>query len=145
MKVRPKKYRKWGPVTCLETGEVYATSNEAAKAIGLKTSEMVRMSVMLGNACKGLHFADGRLTGDALEKARKQLEMQARQNLDRGVPGEYEIGIPVRILKPGLITCMPVPARGVITNVDIDALHPLTVRTRDGLVYYLRTDEVKLA
>ena len=145
MKVRPKKYRNWGPVTCLETGEVYATSNEAAKAIGYKTGEMVRMSVMLGKACKGLHFADGRLAGEELEKARHELEMQARQNLRRSVPDEYEIGIPVRILKPGLITCMPVPERGVITNVDIDALHPLTVRTKSGLVYYLRTDEVQLA
>lgn len=145
MQVRPKKYRKWGPVTCLETGEVYATPNEAARAIGYKTGEMVRMSVMLGKACKGLHFADGRLAGEELEKARHELEMEARQNLDRGVPGEYEIGIPVRILKPGLITCMPVPARGVSTNVDIGALHPLTVRTRAGLVYYLRTDEVQLA
>lgn len=133
MKVRPKKYRKWGPVTCLETGEVYATPNEAAKAIGLKTSDMVRKSILLERDCKSLHFADGRLTGEDLEKARHELEMQARQNLRRS------------ILKPGLITCMPVPARGIITNVDIDALHPLTVRTRDGLVYYLRTDEVKLA
>ncbi|WP_305181134.1 hypothetical protein [Faecalibaculum rodentium] len=112
MKVRPKKYRKWGPVTCLETGEVYATPNEAAKAIGLKTSDMVRKSILLERDCKSLHFVDGRLTGDALEKARHELEMQARQNLDRGVPSEYEIGVPVRIIKPGLITCMPVPARG---------------------------------
>lgn len=145
MRVIQAKRRKWGPVTCLETGEVYATPNEAAKAIGLKTSDMVRKSILLERDCKSLHFVDGRLAGDELEKARHELEMKARQNLDRGVPGEYEIGIPVRILKPGLITCMPVPARGVITNVDIDALHPLTVRTRDGLVYYLRTDEVKLA
>lgn len=137
MKVRPKKYRKWGPVTCLETGEVYATPNEAAKAIGLKTSDMVRKSILLERDCKSLHFVDGRLTGDALEKARHELEMKARQNLDRGVP--------VRILKPGLITCMPVPAKGVITSVDIDARHPLTVRTKSGLVYYLRTDEVQLA
>ncbi len=84
MKVRSDRYRNWGPVTGLETGEVYATSNEAAKAIGLKTSEMVRMSVMLGRACKGLHFADGRLAGEELEKARHELEMKARQNLDRG-------------------------------------------------------------
>ena len=145
MQVRPERYRNWGPVTCLETGEVFATPNEAARAIGLKTSDMVRKSVLLGRACKGLHFADGRLAGEELEKARHELEMQARQNLRRSVPDEYEIGIPVRILKPGLITCMPVPARGVITNVDIDALHPLTVRTRAGLVYYLRTDEVQLA
>lgn len=133
MKVRPDRYRNWGPVTCLETGKTYPNQSEAARAIGYKTGEMVRMSVMLGKACKGLHFADGRLTGEDLEKARHELEMQARQNLRRS------------ILKPGLITCMPVPARGIITNVDIDALHPLTVRTRDGLVYYLRTDEVKLA
>ncbi|WP_304533004.1 hypothetical protein [Faecalibaculum rodentium] len=145
MKVRPKKYRKWGPVTCLETGEVYATPNEAAKAIGLKTSAMVRKSILLERDCKSLHFVDGRLTGDALEKARHELEMQARQNLDRGVPSEYEIGVPVRILKPGLITCMPVPARGVITSVDIGARHPLTVRTRDGLFYYLKLEEVQLA
>lgn len=145
MRVIQAKYRKWGPVTCLETGEVYATTNEAAKAIGLKTSEMVRMSVMLGKACKGLHFADGRLAGEELEKARHELEMEARQNLRRSVPDEYEIGVPVRILKPGLITCMPVPARGVITNVDIDARHPLTVRTRAGLVYYLKLEEVQLA
>ncbi|WP_305177886.1 hypothetical protein [Faecalibaculum rodentium] len=145
MRVIQAKHRKWGPVTCLETGEVYATPNEAAKVIGLKTSEMVRKSILLKRDCKSLHFVDGRLTGDALEKARHELEIQARQNLRRSVPDEYEIGIPVRILKPGLITCMPVPARGIITNVDIDALHPLTVRTRDGLVYYLRTDEVKLA
>ena len=145
MRVIQAKHRKWGPVTCLETGEVYATPNEAAKAIGLKTSDMVRVSVRLGKACKGLHFADGRLAGEELEKARHELEIQARQNLDRGVPGEYEIGIPVRILKPGLITCMPVPARGVITSVDIGAIHPLTVRTKSGLVYYLRTDEVQLA
>lgn len=145
MKVRPDRYRNWGPVTCLETGKTYPNQSEAARAIRYKTGEMVRMSVMLGKACKGLHFADGRLTGEDLEKARHELEMQARQNLRRSVPDEYEIGIPVRILKPGLITCMPVPARGIITNVDIDALHPLTVRTRDGLVYYLRTDEVKLA
>ena len=145
MKVRPDRYRNWGPVTCLETGKTYPNPNEAARAIGYKTGEMVRMSVMLGKACKGLHFADGRLAGDELEKARQKLEIQARQNLRRSVPDEYEIGIPVRILKPGLITCMPVPARGVITNVDIDALHPLTVRTKSGLVYYLRTDEVQLA
>ncbi|WP_242324555.1 hypothetical protein [Faecalibaculum rodentium] len=145
MKVRPDRYRNWGPVTCLETGKTYPNQSEAARAIGYKTGEMVRMSVMLGKACKGLHFADGRLTGEDLEKARHELEMQARQNLRRSVPDEYEIGIPVRILKPGLITCMPVLARGIITNVDIDALHPFTVRTRDGLVYYLRTDEVKLA
>lgn len=145
MKVRPDRYRNWGPVTCLETGKTYPNQSEAARAIGYKTGEMVRMSVMLGKACKGLHFADGRLTGEDLEKARHELEMQARQNLRRSVPDEYEIGIPVRILKPWLITCMPVPARGIITNVDIDALHPFTVRTRDGLVYYLRTDEVKLA
>ena len=67
------------------------------------------------------------------------------RKLDRGVPSEYEIGVPVRIIKPGLITCMPVPAKGVITSIDIDAIHPLTVRTRAGLVYYLRTDEVQLA
>lgn len=145
MRVIQAKYRKWGPVTCLETGEVFATPNEAARAIGLKTSDMVRNSVLLGRACKGLHFADGKLAGDELEKARHEPEIQARQNLRRSVPDEYEIGVPVRILKPGLITCMPVPARGVITNVDIDALHPLTVRTRAGLVYYLRTDEVQLA
>lgn len=145
MRIRPDRYRNWGPVTCLETGKTYPHPSEAARAIGYKTGEMVKMSVMLGKACKGLHFADGRLTGEGLEKARHELEMQARQNLRRSVPDEYEIGIPVRILKPGLITCMPVPARGIITNVDIDALHPLTVRTRDGLVYYLRTDEVKLA
>lgn len=145
MKVRPDRYRNWGPVTCLETGKTYPNQSEAARAIGYKTGEMVRMSVMLGKACKGLHFADGRLTGEDLEKARHELEMQARQNLRRSVPDEYKIGIPVRILKPGLITCMPVPARGIITNVDIDALHPFTARTRDGLVYYLRTDEVKLA
>ena len=145
MQVRPKKYRKWGPVTCLETGEVYATPNEAAKAIGLITSDMVRKSILLERDCKGLHFADGKLAGDELEKARHEPEMKARQNLRRSVPDEYEIGIPVRILKPGLITCMPVPARGVITNVDIDALHPLTVRTRGGLVYYLKLEEVQLA
>ena len=145
MRVIQAKYRKWGPVTCLETGEVYATPTEAAKAIGLKTSKMVRKSILLERDCKSLHFAYGRLTGDALEKARHELEMKARQNLRRSVPDEYEIGIPVRILKPGLITCMPVPERGVITNVDIDALHPLTVRTKSGLVYYLRTDEVQLA
>lgn len=133
MQVRPKKYRNWGPVTCLETGKTYPNPNEAARAIGYKTGEMVRMSVMWGKACKGLHFSDGRLAGEELEKARQKLEMEARQNLRRS------------ILKPGLITCMPVPARGIITNVDIDALHPLTVRTRDGLVYYLRTDEVKLS
>ena len=106
---------------------------------------MVRKSILLKRDCKSLHFVDGRLTGDALEKARHELEIQARQNLRRSVPDEYEIGIPVRILKPGLITCMPVPARGVITNVDIDALHPLTVRTRAGLVYYLKLEEVQLA
>lgn len=145
MKVRPDRYRNWGPVTCLETGKTYPNQSEAARAIGYKTGEMVRMSVMLGKACKGLHFADGRLTGEDLEKARHELEMQARQNLRRSVPDEYEIGIPVRILKPGLITCMPVPARGIITNVDIDALHPFTVRTRDGLVYYLKLEEVQLA
>ena len=145
MKVRSDRYRNWGPVTCLETGKTYPNPNEAARAIGYKAGEMVRMSVMLGRACKGLHFADGKLAGEELEKARHELEMQARQNLRRSVPDEYEIVIPFRILKPGLITCMPVPANGVITNVDIDALHPLTVRTRDGLVYYLRTDEVKLA
>ena len=145
MRVIQAKYRKWGPVTCLETGEVYATPNEAAKAIGYKTGEMVRVSVRLGKACKGLHFADGRLAGDELEKARQKLEIQARQNLRRSVPDECEIGVPVTILKPGLIACMPVPAKGVITNVDIDALHPLTVRTKSGLVYYLRTDEVQLA
>lgn len=145
MQVRPKKYRKWGPVTCLETGEVYATPNEAAKAIGLKTSDMVRKSILLGKACKGLHFADGGPAGEELEKARHEPEIQARQNLRRSVPDEYEIGVPVRILKPGLIDCMPVPAKGVITSVDIGAIHPLTVRTRDGLVYYLRTDEVQLA
>ena len=145
MRVIQAKRRKWGPVTCLETGEVYATPIEAAKALGYKADEMVRKSVLLGMACKGLHFADGKLAGEELEKARHELEMQARQNLLRSVPDEYEIGIPVRILKPGLITCMPVPERGVITNVDIDALHPLTVRTKSGLVYYLRTDEVQLA
>ena len=145
MKVIPDRYRNWGPVTCLETGKTYPNTSEAARAIGYKTGDTVRMSVKLGKACKGLHFADGRLTGDALEKARHELGIQARQNLRRSVPDEYEIGIPVRILKPGLITCMPVPERGVITNVDIDALHPLTVRTKSGLVYYLRTDEVQLA
>ncbi|WP_289684083.1 hypothetical protein [Faecalibaculum rodentium] len=145
MRVIQAPHRKWGPVTCLETGEVFATPNEAARAIGLKTSDMVRKSVLLGRACKGLHFADGRLAGEELEKARHELEMKARQNLDRGVPGEYEIGVPVRILKPGLITCMPVPAKGVITSVDIDARHPLTVRTRAGLVYYLKLEEVQLA
>lgn len=145
MRVIQAPHRKWGPVTCLETGEVFATPNEAARIIGYKTGEMVRKSVLLGRDCKSLHFVDGRLTGDALEKARHELEMKARQNLDRGVPGEYEIGVPVRILKPGLITCMPVPAKGVITDVDIDALHPLTVRTRDGLVYYLKLEEVQLA
>lgn len=145
MRVIQAKRRKWGPVTCLETGKTYPNPNEAARAIGYKAGEMVRMSVMLGKACKGLHFADGRLAGEELEKARHELEMKARQNLDRGVPGEYEIGIPVRILKPGLITCMPVPANGVITSVDIDARHPLTVRTRAGLVYYLKLEEVQLA
>ncbi len=145
MKVRPKKRRKWGPVICLETGKTYPNPTKAARAIGYKTGEMVRMSVMLGKACKGLHFADGRLAGEELEKARHELEIQARQNLRRSVPDEYEIGIPVRILKPGLIACMPVPARGVITSVDIGAIHPLTVRTKSGLVYYLRTDEVQLA
>lgn len=145
MRVIQAPHRKWGPVTCLETGEVFATPNEAARIIGYKTGEMVRKSVLLGRDCKSLHFVDGRLTGDALEKARHELEMKARQNLDRGVPGEYEIGVPVRILKPGLITCMPVPAKGVITDVDIDALHPLTVRTRAGLVYYLKLEEVQLA
>ena len=145
MKVRSDRYRNWGPVTCLETGKTYPNPNEAARAIGYKAGEMVRKSVLLGSACKGLHFADGKLAGEELEKARHELEMQARQNLLRSVPDEYEIGIPVRILKPGLITCMPVPERGVITNVDINALHPLTVRTKSGLVYYLRTDEVQLA
>ncbi|WP_304762794.1 hypothetical protein [Faecalibaculum rodentium] len=132
-------------MTCLETGEVFATPNKTANAIGLKTSDMVRKSVLLGRACKGLHFADGRLAGEELEKARHELEMEARQNLGRSVPDEYEIGVPVRILKPGLITCMPVPAKGVITSVDIDARHPLTVRTRAGLVYYLKLEEVQLA
>ena len=127
MKVRPDRYRNWGPVTCLETGKTYPNPNEAARA------------------CKGLHFADGRLAGEELEKARHELEMEARQNLGRSVPDEYEIGVPVRILKPGLITCMPVPAKGVITSVDIDARHPLTVRTRAGLVYYLKLEEVQLA
>lgn len=145
MKVRPDRYRNWGPVTCLETGEVFATPNEAARIIGYKTGEMVRKSVLLGRDCKGLHFADGRLAGEELEKARHELEMEARQNLGRSVPDEYEIGVPVRILKPGLITCMPVPAKGVITSVDIDARHPLTVRTRAGLVYYLKLEEVQLA
>lgn len=145
MRVIQDPHRKWGPVTCLETGEVFATPNEAARIIGYKTGEMVRKSVLLGRDCKSLHFVDGRLTGDALEKARHELEMKARQNLDRGVPGEYEIGVPVRILKPGLITCMPVPAKGVITSIDIDARHPLTVRTRAGLVYYLKLEEVQLA
>lgn len=145
MRVIQAPHRKWGPVTCLETGEVFATPNEAARIIGYKTGEMVRKSVLLGRDCKSLHFVDGRLTGDALEKARHELEMKARQNLDRGVPGEYEIGVPVRILKPGLITCMPVPAKGVITSIDIDARHPLTVRTRAGLVYYLKLEEVQLA
>ena len=145
MRVIQAKHRKWGPVTCIETGEVYATPTEAAKAIGLKTSKMVRKSILLERDCKSLHFAYGRLTGDALEKARHELEMKARQNLDRGVPGEYEIGVPVRILKPGLIECMPVPAKGVITSIDIDARHPLTVRTRAGLVYYLKLEEVQLA
>lgn len=101
--------------------------------------------MLLGRDCKGLHFADGRLAGEELEKARHELEMEARQNLGRSVPDEYEIGVPVRILKPGLITCMPVPAKGVITSVDIDARHPLTVRTRAGLVYYLKLEEVQLA
>lgn len=64
MKVRPDRYRNWGPVTCLETGKTYPNQSEAARAIGYKTGEMVRMSVMLGKACKGLHFADGRLTGE---------------------------------------------------------------------------------
>lgn len=145
MRVIQAPHRKWGPVTCLETGEVFATPNEAARIIGYKTGEMVRKSVLLGRDCKGLHFADGRLAGEELEKARHELEMQARQNLDRGVPGVYEIGVPVKIIKPGLIECMPVPARGVITSVDIGAIHPLTVRTKSGLVYYLRTDEVELA
>lgn len=145
MRVIQAKYRKRGPVTCLETGEVFATPNEAARAIGLKTSNRVRNSVLLGRACKGLHFADGRLAGEELEKARHELEMEARQNLGRSVPDEYEIGVPVRILKPGLITCMPVPAKGVITSVDIDARHPLTVRTRARLVYYLKLEEVQLA
>lgn len=145
MRVIQAPHRKWGPVTCLETGEVFATPNEPARIIGYKTGEMVRKSVLLGRDCKSLHFVDGRLTGDALEKARHELEMKARQNLDRGVPGEYEIGVPVRILKPGLITCMPVPAKGVITSIDIDARHPLTVRTRAGLVYYLKLEEVQLA
>lgn len=145
MRVIQAPHRKWGPVTCLETGEVFATPNEAARIIGYKTGEMVRKSVLLGRDCKGLHFADGRLAGEELEKARHELEMEARQNLGRSVPDEYEIGVPVTILKPGLIACMPVPAKGVITSIDIDARHPLTARTRDGLVYYLRTDEVKLA
>ncbi len=129
LEIRPDRYRNWGPVTCLETGTTYPNPTKAARASGYKTGEMVRMSVMLGKACKGLHFADGGLAGDELEKARHELEMQARQNLRHSVPDEYEIGIPVRILKPGLIDCMPVPARGVITNVDIAAIHPLTVRT----------------
>lgn len=145
MKVRPDRYRNWGPMTCLETGKTYPNPNEAARAIGDKTGETVRRSVLLGRACKGLHFADGRLAGEELEKARHELEMEARQNLGRSVPDEYEIGVPVRILKPGLITCMPVPAKGVITSVDIDARHPLTVRTRAGLVYYLKLEEVQLA
>jgi len=145
MKVRPDRYRNWGPMTCLETGKTYPNPNEAARAIGYKTGETVRRSVLLGRACKGLHFADGRLAGEELEKARHELEMEARQNLGRSVPDEYEIGVPVRILKPGLITCMPVPAKGVITSVDIDARHPLTVRTRAGLVYYLKLEEVQLA
>lgn len=145
MRVIQAPHRKWGPVPCLETGEVFATPNEAARIIGYKTGEMVRKSVLLGRDCKGLHFADGRLAGEELEKARHELEMEARQNLGRSVPDEYEIGVPVRILKPGLITCMPVPAKGVITSVDIDARHPLTVRTRAGLVYYLKLEEVQLA
>lgn len=84
MKVRLDRYRNWGPVTCLETGKTYPNPNEASRAIGYKSGGMVRMSVMLGKACKGLHFADGRLAGDELEKARQKLEMEARQNFDRG-------------------------------------------------------------
>lgn len=145
MRVIQAPPRKWGPVTCLETGKTYPNPNEAARIIGYKTGEMVRKSVLLGRDCKSLHFVDGRLAGEELEKARHELEMEARQNLGRSVPDEYEIGVPVRILKPGLITCMPVPAKGVITSVDIDARHPLTVRTRAGLVYYLKLEEVQLA
>lgn len=76
--------------------------------------------------------------------ARQRL-LDKRKRQSEGVPEEYEIGIPVTIIKPGLIDCMPVPARGVITSVDINARHPLTVRTKSGLVYYLRTEEVQLA
>ncbi len=100
---------------------------------------------MSGKAYYDLHFVLGHLTGKELEAARHEMEMQARKRLSEGVPDGYEIGIPVKIIKPGLIDCMPVPARGVITSVDIDARHPLTVRTKSGLVYYLKLEEVQLA
>ncbi len=131
-------------VTCIETGEVYQNADEAGKAIG-RSPLSVRKSASAHVPVAGMHFVYGELSTDELRDMRVRVKVQEFRELRRRRPDIQECcmpGSPVIVVGQSLCPGLQLPVRGIVDDIQVDHKHPVTVRTRDGGVYYCAPGEL---
>lgn len=124
-------------VTCIETGEVYRSAEDAAKAIG-RSPLSIRKSASAHTSVAGIHFVYGELTTEELADMRMRVKIQEFRELRRrrtDIPVSCMPGSPVIVVGQSLCPSIGLPVMGIVEDIQVDHKHPVTVRTRDGGVY----------
>lgn len=131
-------------VTCIETGEVYRSAKDAAKAIGLSPLS-VRKSANAHVPVAGKHFVYGALSSEELRAMRVRVKYEEFHELRRRRPDIPECCMPgsaVIVVGQSLCPSVQLPVRGIVEDIQVDHNHPVTVRTGDGGVYYCTPGEL---
>lgn len=131
-------------VTCIETGEVYQNADEAGKAIG-RSPLSVRKSANAHVPVAGKHFVYGALSSEELRAMRVRMKHEEFHELRRRRPDIPECcmpGSPVIVVGQSLCPSIGLPIMGIVEDIQVDHKHPVTVRTRDGGVYYCDPGEL---